>query len=878
MATRAIPTQNRPALLERDEQLSLLHSSLSALHERSAGGIVLIGGEAGVGKTALVRRFARELSGARVLAGSCDPISTPRPLGPFLEVAEAMGGDLEQRAAGGVLPHEFASELLRELRAVHPSVLILEDLHWADAATLDVLRLIARRVQTLPALVVATYRDDEVDSMHPLRMVLGELATYEGVCRLRLVPLSKQAVAEMASPEGIDPDELYRRTGGNPFFVTEVLATGSGAIPQTVQDAVLARVSRLSSSARNLVEAVAIMPSGAEVWLLESLGVDAVDSLDECLATGVLGSFPGGVAFRHEIARLAVDATIPSHRRSALHAGALAALSASPSGAQDMTRLAHHAEGARDVHAVLEFAPAAARRASSMGAHREAAGQLQRALRFADELPAEERAELLSRKASECFATGDYDEAISARRQALDCYRQIGDRLREGDALSRLSANLRCHGLVREAEVAGKASLEVLRSMPPGGELARAYAQQAMLALNIEDLDEAQRWGSRALDLAELAGDRETLLHAMNTMGTAGFLRGNEEGRVLLERSLALSKQFDLSEQAGRAYINLAWASTRIRAYAQAEAYEREGYEYCLERGLDAWRCEVLAHRASRRLDKGAWGDAVEDAATILRSQHTNAVARTIALSIVALVRARRGDPDYRMPLDQARAIAAPTGELQHLAPAAAAAAEIAWLGGGPGAADSVREVTEETLELAIRTGAGWVIGELACWRHRAGIRERLTGEAAGPYALELRGDNAAAAAAWLGMQCGYEAAVALCSSDAETGLRWALEEFQRLGARGPAGIAARRLRERGARGLPRGPRASTRQNQANLTSRELEVLGLVARGLRNRDMAATLFISEKTVDHHVSAILRKLGLRTRAEAIVEAVRLGITT
>ncbi len=815
-------------MIERAQQLSMLRDAMAAVHQTSIGALVLIGGEAGVGKSALVRSFARGLTGTRVLVGACDATSTPRPLGPFLDVAEAAGGELERRADGGARPHELASELLRELRTRQRTLLVVEDLHWADAATLDVVRLIARRVQGVPALVVGTYRDDELDGMHPMRTVLGELATYEGVSRLRLVPLSARGVSELADPLGVDGAELYARTGGNPFFVTEVLAS-DGAIPQTVQDAVHARVSRLSARARRLIEALATMPQGAEIRLLESLAPEVVGGLDECLTSGVFTSTPGGVSFRHEIARLAVEATIPPHRRLALHARILNSLRVS--GAADAARLAHHAEGAGDAPAVLEFAPAAAARAAAVGAHREAASQLARALRFGDGLSTERRAELLSLKSSECFLTGDYDAAISARRQAIEIYRQMGDSLREGDALCTLSSTLRCHGLVREADAAGQASLELLRSLPPGPELAKAYAQQAMLALNAEALVDAVRWGNLAIGLAERAGDRETTVHAMNSVGSAGYLQGREEGRLLLERSLAMSREWDMSEQAGRAYINLAWASTRNRDYAREEEYQREGLENCLER-----RPERLPRQ----------------------------------------VTARRGDPDHKAPLEEARSIAAPTGELQHLAPVATAEAEIAWMSNGPGTRDSVRDATQRALDLATGAAAPWLVGELACWRRRAGVRESAVGEAAGPYAAELRGDIVEASGGWLALGCAYEAALVGCCGNDLTDLRRALDEFQRLGARVPAGIAARHLRERGARGLPRGPRPSTRQNQANLTKRELEILGLVARGLRNREMAKALFISEKTVDHHVSAVLRKLGLHNRAEATAEAQRLGI--
>src|SRR5215217_9640375 len=178
-------------LLERAAELSMLLDCLEAVERSASGQVLLVGGEAGVGKTTLVRRFceARGQS-TRILWGACDPLFTPSPLGPLLGVAEGSGGKLEAVVARGAMPYEVAAALAHELSARGSTVFVLEDVHWADEATLDVLRLLARRIETVPALVVASYRDDELDRAHPLRLVLGELATSQGVSRLSVPPLS----------------------------------------------------------------------------------------------------------------------------------------------------------------------------------------------------------------------------------------------------------------------------------------------------------------------------------------------------------------------------------------------------------------------------------------------------------------------------------------------------------------------------------------------------------------------------------------------------------------------------------------------------------------------------------------------------------------
>src|SRR6202035_2315354 len=165
-----------------------------------------------------------------------------------------------------------------------------------------------------------------------------------------------------------------------------------------------------------------------------------------------------------------------------------------------------------------------------------------------------------------------YADAIESRREALATYRLLGDRLREGDALRAMSSNLRCHGQVAEATETGVAAVAVLETLTPGHELAMAYANRAMLALNIEDAAAARHWGAKAHELAERIDDRQTLVHAMNSVGTAGYLLGDDDGRQALERSLHLCKDWGFDEQAGRAYIHLAWAGVRVHDYTRAEA------------------------------------------------------------------------------------------------------------------------------------------------------------------------------------------------------------------------------------------------------------------------------------------------------------------
>jgi DNA-binding CsgD family transcriptional regulator/tetratricopeptide (TPR) repeat protein len=754
-------------------------------------------------------------------------------------------------------------------------VLVIEDAHWADDATLDVLRLLARRVESARVLVVVTYRDDELEIAHPLRIVLGELARTPRVDRVAVPRLSRAAVAELAEAGGVDADELYRTTAGNPFFVTETLAAGDVELPQTVRDAVLARAGRLSPAARALLEAVAIAQPQAEVWLLEALAPDHVDRLEACLSAGILTPTRDGVAFRHELARMAIEQTIAPDRALALHRAALAALAAPPAGALEPARLAHHAEAAGDADAVLRFAPAAAERAGSVGAHREAAAQYARALRFAADLPDDARVILYEGRSREAFLADDCGEAIEAIEGALACHRALGDRVGEADNLRVFADVLFCPGdRSDDADRAARQAIALLEPLGPSRELGLAYAGLASLRMNCEDEAETLEWGARALVLAEQLDDVEIWVDTLDTLGTMDLLLGRPEGLDTLERSIGLALGAGLDARVVRGYGNVAWGTVRQRWMDAAEQCLADGIEFCSNGPrFDMWRLYYYAYRGRLELYQGRWTDAAESVSIVVADRRTSSIPRIVALAVLGTVRARRGDPDVAAPLAEALALAEMSYELQRIEPIAIARAEVAWLAGD---AAGVAEATDGILEASRELGAGWVYGELASWRRRAGIDEGSAADADGPFALELAGKAKEAAAAWTALGCPYEAALALADADDDDAVRESLAALQALGARPAAAIVARRLRERGVRGLPRGPIAATRENPAGLTAREVEVLELVGEGLRNAEIAGRLFVSEKTVGHHVSAILRKLGVRTRGEASAEAHRLGV--
>jgi DNA-binding CsgD family transcriptional regulator/tetratricopeptide (TPR) repeat protein len=859
------------ALLERGPvQLELSH----LLHEAAAGcgHLVFLGGDAGIGKTALVRRFSTVASASgRLLTGACDPLSTPRPLAPLLDMQAQVGARCADLIAAPAERDAIFRGFLAELAGAGPTTAVFEDVHWADEATLDLLRFLGRRLEGTPALLIATYRSDEVGDRHPLRVVLGDLATVGCVRRLTLEPLSPAGVRALAAGTAVDPARLHAQTGGNPFYVTEVIASGNLGIPATVRDAVLARAARLSPEAREVLDAAAVLGFRIEPWLLETVAAAADGAIDACLGGGMLHVEGSWLVFHHELARDAILAALPPHRARALHRAALRALQAQPEGSVDLGRLAHHADGAGDGAAVLAYAPAAGRRARALSAHREAAAQLGRALRYADSLPAPERAQLWEEYSWECASTDHWDEAIRADHALIAIWRAEGDRAREGWSLSFLVGCLTAVGRLAEAEEASRESVALLESLPPGAERAEAYAIRANLRLLDRDLPGACEWAHRSLELAEALGSVRVQAMALNRLGTAGILAGDAAGEAHAKRALAMAEEAGLHWYVAGSHLNLGVAWAEVHAFARADAHLADGAAFATEHELEGMLTNVLAMQAVVQLHLGRWPEAAETAERVVQRSGSNLTGRTVALTAWGRLLARRGDSGAAERLDAALALAQPTGSLSRLAPVRAARAEAAWLAGD---LERARAEAADVLELALRHRHPWFAGEMLSWLARSGEVVEAPAWIAAPFARQIAGRWTEAASEWERCGCPYEAAQARVETCVPAQLREALAAFEALGARPAAQRVQRRLRELGVRGIPRGPRPSTRTHPAGLTRREAEVAALLAEGLRNAEIARRLFLSPKTVDHHVSSVLAKLAVRTRAQVASAVLRM----
>lgn len=847
-------------LLEREQSLDELGHWLTAVR-RAGGCTVLLAGEAGIGKTALLQEFARRQSQLRVLWGACDALFTPRPLAPLHDIARQTQGQLSAALRSGASPELLFTLTLDELER-QETLLIVEDVHWADEATLDLIKYLGRRISGTRAMLAVSYRDDELGVRHPLRLVIGELPRGS-THRMALTPLSEAAVTKLARQAGRPTLDLHRITAGNPFFVSEVLAGEGDRVPPTVRDAVLARAAKLSPAARRLAELVCLVPGRTEQWVFERIARPDEAAIDDCLSIGMVRHADGSIAFRHELARRALEDCLSQPRRQEMHAQLLKALATRPD--VPAARLAHHAAGANDRLNVLHYAPLAGKEAASVGAHREAAAHYRSAVAHAGALAPAERATLLDQLTYECFLTGDYVQALPAQRAALEIWRLQGQPLKVGESLRWLS---RLSWFVGDSAGASRycaESVATLESLPPSPELAMAYCERSDLALEAHEAQLAIESAQAAISLAQRWGKTEILCDSLTTLGTMRLIVGDSSGRSDLDRCLQLALANNLHEQVASAYTNLLAMAVSRREYPEAAQCLQAGLRYCAERDLDFCLPYILAYSARMKFEQGEWIGASEDIEAVLRHPHTTAVTRIPALRTLAHLRVRRGDPDVSTPVQEARSLAGPTPELQRAGMMALVCAEEAWLADNPQGV--VREI-QPVYELAIERRDPRMLGELAVWLWRVGALTHPPRDIPQAYACEMAGDWRSAARAWQSCGCPYEQASVLGWYGGEAEQREALTILERLGAAPAARALRRRMRLRGMRQIPRGSRESTRRNEFGLTRREAEILALLAQGLRNAAIAKRLFLSTKTVEHHISAILAKLKVRSRAEAV----------
>ncbi len=857
---------NNMKLLERQNFLDELIRIAESIKD-SHGKTVLITGEAGVGKTSLIKEFTNNLnSGIRVMTGSCDDLFTPRPLGPLYDIAYQVNSDLPRELTAQANRSGIFSVFLHYLQKdSEPKIVVIEDIHWADEATLDFIKFLTRRINGSKLMLILSYRDEDLVQGNLLRSVFADL-NHSEIKRLRLYPLSEKAVSILMEEAGVTDETLYERTGGNPFYVSELLVFSTEGMPLSIKEAVVARTTSLDPNTRELLEIISAIPTKVDVEFLRKFSERLEESLDQSLNKGLLIMDKNLVSFRHELARLAIYDSLSEIKRQQIHKRVLEHL-LNTNRIQDVfARIVHHAIQANEKDIIIKYAPLAAKQAAALAAHSLSAEHYSIAIKFGDLLPPDELISLYEGKTYECYLTGQIDEAIKAGEKITGLLQKFPNPQREGENYRRLSRILwyNCEDIKGE-EYLDKA-INILEKLPAGKSLAMAYSNKSQTYM-IRELDDlAIDWGRKAIALARELNEPEIIAHALNNIGSARMSEGDDSGENDLLKSLEIAlTDSNFFEHAIRAYLNLGGMYLYRRDLVKADRLYTQGAEFSREKDLYVFGLCLAGHHAKVKMHYGNWDKAVELAEYVLGRKSVPPANRLMPVSVLATIRSRRNDPGSEKLLTESMELALKMGENEKIISIFAARADYFWLRNKLGElADELKSI----YSIILKTNNPWAIGEIAYWMWKAELLDEPPEQIAEPYLLQIRGSWKAAARYWENVHCPYEQALALSEGDRESMLE-AVRIFDSLGASAAVALIKQKMREKGIKKIPKGPRKSTRNHPAGLTLRQVDVLKLLTKGLSNSEIATNLFISPKTVDHHISAILAKLNLRSRIEAAV---------
>ncbi len=850
-------------LLERTGELQFIAAAADEAL-RGDGRVIAITGDAGAGKSSLVRVACSCLGPVRTSVGSCDPLSTPRPLGPVRDILN----ELQEPHSRANVPSALAEvcEALFASLAAEPTVIVVEDAQWIDEGSVDALRFVARRIGALPVLLLITYRNDEVGVGHPLRALLGDLARAERASTMTLRPFSEAAVRELLAGSRLDAASVLRATGGNPFFVTEIARRPDEHIPSTVRDAVLASTGGLSAEDLETLQLVACAPDGIDARLLVSLHID-LPVLRRLEGTGLLVRTKRGVGFRHDLARIALEDSVPPGAGPALHARLLEALETS--GSREWAVLTHHAVAA-GAPAQTQYALAAADEAVRSGAHLEAVAFLSRALeRFAG--PAREQAGIMEWLSFEQYMVNQLDAAFASITGAMDLWKAAGDLSGVAAAHERWATFAYYSARRDEAERHARLSAEAAQEANDEVHYGAAMAAKAFFAYRRNDLDETRAALAVASPIAQRTGVAILVRQCAILENAIGLLLGDTAQRDAFEANIdaAISESFD--ELASMGFTNLAGIDIEQRRFRQAEELLDRSIPFVVERGITLCQATQTSVRSRMQLLRGRWQAALEDAHMVLDAEWAP-IARFWPHLSIGVLALRRGETSDG--LRHAWRFACDLDEPLLRLAVLSAIAERTWLTGEDD--ERLHDAIAMLPEWSRERGLDWSVGELVVWLQRIGFDVPADVAVAPPFRLTLEGRHREAAAFWRRAGAPFDEAMALLWSDDEDDQVAAVSTFDAMGATATADRARQELRRRGVANLPSRPRSATRSNPAGLTNRQLEVARLMAQGLTNAELGQRLYISEKTADHHVSAVLGKLGLSSRREVVRRAAEFGL--
>ncbi|HEV8270206.1 MAG TPA: AAA family ATPase [Chitinophagaceae bacterium] len=861
-------------LIERAEFLATLQNKFQTVVE-GEGHCIFLSGMTGMGKTSLVNVFCKEIKySCNIYRGSCDALFTPRPLAPLYDIAGQLRNDFwhnsESMADRAGLFSRFFYELANQKAT---SLIVFEDIHWADEATLDFIKFFARRITQLQCLFILTYRDDEIHLHHPLRNVLGQMPV-DSFTRLELTPLSKEAVKKLASEKGYDGEYVYRMAGGNPFYVNEILASYHIGVPDSIKDAILSTYNYSGETTKRVWDFLSVIPDGFEIKYLEKYEPLYVPAIENSVQSKILFIKDGLISFKHELFRRTVEATLSPFKRIAINKRILDLFRESFEQKGEIERIIHHAKNANEYDAVVHYAPLAAKQAASVGAHIEASRLYLSAIEYYQGSDADILLQFYEAYAYECYLTNQIKEAITYTGKSLNLWKKKNDTEMIGNCMRFLSQLWFFEGKLKQAESFASQAIEVLDSQPFSRAKAMAYSNMSQLKIRADQPEECIFWGEKAIAMAKELADEEILSYALNNVG---FMQirihsSTQKGIELLQQSLTIALKNSHHENAARAYANLGHNELIIKEFELAKNTLETGIQYCEERDLDSWTTYMLSSKARLFLETGRWDEACRIADSLLKNEDQIPLVKIQALAIAASIKMRCGDIEAFPLLHEAKTKAFEAMEMQRVIPVVVALLEYEWITGM-----SLIEKPElaDILSRAEQVGNAYENSELAFWLLKTRKQQWRPQVMLDGYNITSAKMAAKAAAAWGKAGCYYQQALTLFEGT-DDNKRKAILIIQSLAADAVYQKMKLEMRASGIKRIPRGVIKTTQSNSALLTRRELDVLQLLKDGLHNKEIATKLFISAKTVDHHISAILFKLDVNSRVKAVKEALRLEI--
>jgi DNA-binding CsgD family transcriptional regulator len=862
------------ALVERDRSLATLRATIDGAISGDGAGVAVVG-EPGIGKSTLIAAACQTTagSGARVLRASCDPLSTPRPLGPFRDLAVDAGYAATIRR-DDLLLSEICEQVFAAVSS-EPTVLVIEDLHWVDAASVDVLRFLARRVSSRPLALLVSYRDHEIEPGHSARPLLGDFARLDALRTLRLDALSVAGVGELLAGTTLEPTTVHALTGGNPFFVTEVAKDSDRPLPASVRDAVLARTTEVTAADFEVLQLVATAPDRLDDRALPALGVD-LPTLRRLDATGLLTRGRDGLMFRHELARQAVESSIPPGGAPRLHARLVAALEQIQP--PDPAVLTHHAVGARDGVRAARYAREAARQATGAGSHTEAVSFYRIALDHLIGAPAGERARLLFQLGFEQYMTNRLADAIATVSATFPLWAQAGDPDGLAAAHDAVAVFEYYNARRRHAEQHADRATDIAGTSGTDLTYGVVRATRGYLAYMRNDFDLAVTCYDDAGRIATTEHNDALDIRTRLIRAAADLAGGDDGARSRVADVIEDARNHNLDELASTGYSNLANLDVEQRRLRDAQHVLEQSLPFTTERDIPICRQWQTGVRSRLHFARGHWSAALEDAAFVLDGDGMP-LAMVWPLLVSGLVPLRRGSEartsEPADPLEDAWELVGNIDEPLRRLAVLSALAERMWMTEVPD--DRVTELAPALLQRCARiNGTSWAAGDLAVWLVRLGMPVPDLPAVAEPFRLMLDRRADRAASWWHRAGEPFAQAMAWSDSAAPADRIRAVEMLDQLGAVGTADRLRGALRRDGVPQVPARPRVSTRSNPAGLTNRQLDVAKLVARGFTNAEIATRLYISPKTADHHVSALLTKLGVTNRRAVVVQAEELGL--